>query len=397
MAAGNLLSYRAGSLRPDMSHSDRFGIDPIWQRIVLPSTACLRLGMLLAIAASGAFHIDLALPVKAAAGAIAVAYAAAYAAVWAGRLSSSTLAYSSLVDSLLLGGLLGGSGTLAPMTGFLCLLALAVAHMCGGVRLVAAAAACMAAGWFAVHVAGLAGLVSSGTWQASDFHLSLEPETTYRGAGLEALSERQVVRGAIASFFLISLSGCLAFARALWERRRVARACSEVEALEAIVDCYTTTVSEQEFWETVSRSASLVSGARVLAAYAEGDSLRLVGDGADADDTPLRGLRLPLTAHDNLIVHSVATGREAATEQLADLCLGGEPEVDLPRPRKRQRYLVIPVAGAPVEAALVAMVHGNANAVIEGLRLVGERAALVLQARESLRARCDLEPAPAGA
>lgn len=380
-----------------MTHSDRFGIDPVWQRIVLPSTACLRLGMLLAIAFSGAFHVDLALPVKAVALVIAVAYAAVYGAVWAGRLSSTTVAYASLLDSLLLGGLLAGSGALAPMTGFLCLLALAVAHMCGGVRLAGAAALCMGGGWLGVHFAGLAGLVSSGTWQASDFRLALEAETTYRGAAVTALSEHQVVRGAIASFFLISLSGCLAFARALWERRRVARACSEVDALEAIVDCYSSTVSEQEFWETVSRSASLVSGVRVLAAYAEGESLRLVSDGAGEEDAPLRGLRLPLSVHDNLIVHSIATGREAETEQLADLCIGGEPDVELPRARRRQRYLVIPVAGAPVEAALIALVHGNTSAVIEGLRLVGERAGLVLQARESLRSRFDLEPAPAGA
>lgn len=397
MTAGNLLDSRAGSVRPDMSHSDRFGIDPIWQRIVLPSTACLRLGMLLAIAFSGAFHVELALGVKAAAAVVAVAYVAAYAAVWAGRMSSTSLAYATLLDALLLGGLLAGSGALAPMTGFLCLLALAVAHMCGGVRLAGAALACMGAGWLGVHFAGLAGLVSSGAWRESDFRLALELETTYRGSAVAAVSEHQVVRGAIASFFLISLSGCLAFARALWERRRVARACSEVDALEAIVDCYTTSVSELEFWETVSRSASLVSGVPVLAAYAEGESLRLVGEAAGDDEVPLCGLRLPLSAEDNLIVHSIATGREAASDELADLCLGGEPHIEPRRARKRQRYLVIPVAGAPLEAALVARVHGNANAVIEGLRMVGERAALVLHARESLRSRFDLEPAPAGA
>src|SRR5678815_2363535 len=105
-----------------MPRSEQIGIDPVWQRVVLPSSACLRLGILLAIGAAGFFHLAAAPSVLAMAGVAAIAYVALYGAVWSGRLSSEYLGYGALVDTFLLGALLAGAGEQAPLAGFLCLL-----------------------------------------------------------------------------------------------------------------------------------------------------------------------------------------------------------------------------------------------------------------------------------
>jgi hypothetical protein len=380
-----------------MPRSEHIGVDPVWQRVVLPSTACLRLGILLALGLAPNFHVEVAVPVLVVAAGLGLVYVAAYAAVWAGRLSSEYLGYGAILDTFLLGALLGGSGAHAPLVGFLCLLGLSLAHMCGGVRLSLAAIASLAVGWVGVEALGV-DLVSSPAWTGADFSLALDAEPTYGGRALSALSEHQIVRAALASLFLISLSGCLAFARAQWERRRVARACAEVEALEAIVDCFTGNASEAELWETVGRSAAQVSGARVFCAVADDEMVRVEGarQAADGDDV-LHGLRVPLSASDNLIVQGILSGREAETENLADLLEGSESATGGPPPRRRAHYVVIPIPRHQGGAALIAVVHGNAAAAAESLRLVAERTELVLRARESFRSRFELEPAPAGA
>lgn len=382
-----------------MPGSEHMGIDPIWRRVILPSTAALRLGILLALFFPGALHLrvdDGVFTVAAIAGAI---YTVLYGAAWWGRASASVLGYGCIADSLLLGALLAGSGEQAPLTGFLCLLALALAHMCGGVRLAGFAVAAMALGWLALTLLGVDRLVTSEAWTGGDFALALDAETTYGGHAFEAVTEHQILRAALGSFFLIALSGCLAFARAQWERQRVVRACAEVEALEAIVDCYTANVPEPELWQTVRRSAMQISGARVFCAVAEDDEVVRVaaGGGGEEGDEVLHGLRVPLSAHENLIVRGVADGQEAATENLADLLRGSEETGRIAAAQRKAHYLVVPVARENGGAALVAVVHGNAAAAAEGLRLVAERAGLVLRARSSFRVRFELEPAPAGA
>ena len=249
-------------------------------------------------------------------------------------------------------------------------------------------------GWAAIHFAGVGGLLASSGWTGGD--LGLEAEASYGGQLLDVLDEHQIVRAALATFFLISLSGFLAFVRAQWERRQVAQACSEVEALEAIVDCYTGNASDVELWQTVSRSATQVCGARVFCAVADDELVRLEGGGAGEESDVLHGLRVPLSANENLIVQGIVGGRETATENIADLLRGCDPAPSAV-PRRRAHYLVVPIAREQGGAALVAVVHGNAAAAVEGLRLVAERTGLVLRARENFRTRYDFEPAPAGA
>jgi len=375
-----------------MVRAEMIGIDPVWQRIVLPSTALLRLGMVLAVVGAGAFHVEVTPAVRGFALGLGVLYACGYAAVWAGRLAPAALGATAAIDALLAGALVGGAGVHAPLAGFLVLLALAVAHMCGGMRLAALALLTAGLGWGAMQLAGVAGLISAGVWQGADFHLALEVESSYHGQPLVALTEHQIVRAALATFLLVSLSGCLAFARAMGERRRVARACSRVDALEAIVDCCTQGVSEQEFWRAVARGAEAFTGTRVLVAWLEGDSLRL--DESDGAGQGWAGLHLPASARANLILRAIATGREAEAESAADLLAGSDAVAPAGGPR-RARYLIVPVPG--MEAALIAITTSGAGAAADGLRIVAERAAQVQRAWHRFGHEYDLETAPAGA
>ena len=354
--------------------------------------------MLLALFFASTLHLEVASTVKLTAIAVAVLYALAYGVSWSGRLPSTFLAYAALLDALLVGGLLGGSAGQEVTAGFLCMLALAVAHMCGGTRLALAAAVAIGIGWLATHSLGIVGLISSAVWRATDFRFALDTEATYRGNSIAALSRMQVIRIALASVALVALGGCVAFARALWERRRIARACAEVDALEAIVDCYAAGVDDRELWNTVSRSASQITGVRVLAAHASAEVVRLDDDASTVDAEVWRALRIPISARNNLIVHCIASGREAETDNLGDLFTGSE--ADKPPEtlqRARFRYLTVPIRQAAEGAALVAIVSGNTSAVVDALRLVAERAGLVLKARQNQPTGIEINPSPAEA
>jgi hypothetical protein len=378
-------------LRDANVRAEMIGIDPVWQRIVLPSTALLRLGIALALIAPGIFQAEILPQARLVVVVLAALYLAAYVAVWAGFLAPAALGLSALVDTFLAGVLIAGAGPLASLAGFVGLLALAVAHMCGGFRLALAALAAGAAGWFGAAQADIAGLLWSGVWSPVDFRLGLEAETTYRGHGVLAATEHQVLRAAVASLLLVSLGGCLAFLRAQRERTRVLQACARVDALEAIVDCRVEGTGEPDFWRAVSRAASLFSGERVLAAYVEEGVVRLEEDGGQGD--VLSGLRVPLAARDNPIVQGIETGREIETDKLVDLTAGAEGGAEMGRTPRRTRYVVAPIEGTM--AALVAVTRHDTRPLLEALRVVAERAARVHRAWPSGGEAYELEPAGA--
>lgn len=380
-----------------MSVVEKLGMDPIWQRIVLPATACLRLGILAAVAAAPVLHIDLAAVVDLVAVAVGIAYVAAYGAVWLRWLPPYALGLSALLDGLLVGALVGGAGGQAPLVGFLGLLVLVLAHMSGGMRLVAAVGTTLLAGWAVSYGLGIGDLAGPGAWRNADFRFALEPETAFRGDAVLALSDGQFLRAALGVLLLVSASGCAAFARATWERRRVARACAEIGALEEIVDCYASGASEEELWRTIADSASLVAGVPAFVACASADGIRFVavaGTPGDGISSALRSVQIPASRSDNPVIQCIAGGQETEASGLNDLTRGATVgQGSLPEDGRKYRCRIIPIPGE--EAALVALAIGRS--ATEGLRMVAERSALVRRARHDLRRGFDLDPIAAGA
>lgn len=390
--AENLLNHASGRLLDAMLRAEVIGIDPVWQRIVLPSTAVLRAGLLAAVLFPGAFQAHVAPEVRLAAACLAGGHLLLYGAVWAGLVAPAAVALASLLDAVLAGLLIAGAGPLAALAGFGGLLVLAVAHMCGGTRLALASGVLLAAGWLGGVAAEVPALMWLGHWSAADFRLALETETSYRGGVLAAASEWQVARAALGTFLLISLAGCLAFVRAQRERTRVLRACARVDALEGIVDARSEALSEEEFWRTVSRCASQFTGQRVLAAWAEEGALRLA-EGAVAAGDGLGGLCVPLEARGNLILHAIDVGREVETGSAGDLTAGALEAPAQARSPRRTRYVVAPVQGET--AALLAVTRADTGDVLEALRVVGERVARVRRVWPRGAEPLELEPAGA--
>src|SRR5207249_10248029 len=114
---------------------------------------------------------------------------------------------------------------------------------------------------------------------------------------------------------LLSLAAgvSLALLGALREQQRLVAVRTRTDALDAIADCLAVAESTDELWQTVLQSAAAWTGGPVYLAPAAGWMVRLQSiatfasepDDRRAGDWVLRSLRIPLTAHENPLVHSL--------------------------------------------------------------------------------------------
>ncbi len=378
-----------------------------WLRIVWPATALLRLFLVGAIVGASAAGWWVSPPVVWIAAVAGLLYAAAYLGVWRGRLQPEVLAYGYPLDGLLLGVLISGGGGQASAVALLSLLVLAGAQISSGFRLSALALLGLALGWGLGRGAGIDSLLDGGTAPLLSAATALQIETTYRGRAMFGGGGVAAPLVALAALLSVCIAGAVALLRASREQRRAAQAFGEAAALEAIVDSFASGGSRESLWKVVLRSGAELTGGRVYAAEVEGGVVRVRStggtvSGSEVEQTGewiLQNLRVPLTAETNPLARAIRAGSEEEAANLHELSDGSvralaEGVVERLDQSWPVGFLVVPVISGDQGCALLAAAQTIDDRVRAGLRVVAERAALVIQARgDDSREQPDSAPA----
>jgi hypothetical protein len=261
------------------------------------------------------------------------------------------------------------------------------------VALVLLASIGLAGGWAVSRLAELPALVYAAASAVGPIDSGLEVETVYRSMPMGAAKVVALPTAALAVLLTVCVAGAVALLRAFQEQRRAAAALAEVDALEAIVDCFAGTAGDEELWNVVLRSATALTGARVYSATIDSGVIRLRSTGgaiigSEADQTAewiLLNLRIPQDAEQNLLASALRRGAERETKDLRDLCAGSLRSIspgiiDKLTSTWQPTFLIVPIALQMSGAALLAVTPVLTDQLRRSVRAVAERTALVLRA-----------------